>query len=88
MLFILGRKLLFDIPLKGWTSTIVVILFLGGAQLVSLGILGEYVARIFDEVKGRPLYVVKDLIGFDTEIPRHGETERHGDAETRRNTGR
>jgi hypothetical protein len=50
----------------GWTSTIVVILFLGGAQLVSLGILGEYVARIFDEVKGRPLYVVKDLVGFDS----------------------
>jgi len=87
-LFILVRKLLFDIPLLGWTSTIVVILFLGGAQLVSLGILGEYVARIFDEVKGRPLYVVKGLIGFDTEIPRHGETERHGDAETRRNTVR
>jgi len=80
MLFILGRKILFDIPLKGWTSTIVVILFLGGAQLVSLGILGEYVARIFDEVKGRPLYVVKDLIGFDTDILHHG------DAETQRNT--
>jgi glycosyltransferase involved in cell wall biosynthesis len=69
MVYILGLKILFDIPLLGWTSTIVVILFLGGAQLVSLGILGEYIARIFDEVKCRPLYVVKDLIGFDSSPP-------------------
>ncbi|MBI3783869.1 MAG: glycosyltransferase family 2 protein [Deltaproteobacteria bacterium] len=57
-----GRDLLL-----GWTSTIVVILFLGGVQLISLGILGEYVGRIFDEVKRRPLYVVKEEIGFPKE---------------------
>ena len=50
--------------MMGWTSTIVVILFLGGVQLVSLGILGEYVGRIFDEVKRRPLYVVAETVGF------------------------
>ncbi|MCX8072607.1 MAG: glycosyltransferase family 2 protein [Candidatus Binatia bacterium] len=49
----------------GWTSTVVVILFLGGIQLLSLGILGEYVGRIFDEVKRRPLYVVRETVGFE-----------------------
>jgi polyisoprenyl-phosphate glycosyltransferase len=63
--YLLGLKLLFGISLKGWTSTIVTILFLGGVQLVSIGILGEYVGRIFDEVKRRPLYVVKDEVGFE-----------------------
>lgn len=54
------QKLLFDIPLLGWTSTIVVILFMGGVQLLTLGVVGEYIGRIFDEVKARPLYIVKE----------------------------
>lgn len=80
MAYFLVLKVFFGISLIGWTSTIVVILFLGGVQLLSLGILGEYVGRIFDEVKRRPLYVVKDLIGFDAaeqaEPPRTVRTAR------------
>ena len=64
--YLLFQKVFFGIALVGWTSTIVAILFLGGVQLVSIGILGEYVGRIFDEVKRRPLYVVKDLVGFES----------------------
>ena len=45
----------------GWASTIVAVAFLGGVQLISLGILGEYLGRIYDEVKGRPLYLIDDV---------------------------
>lgn len=46
----------------GWASTTVSVLFLGGVQLFSIGLLGEYIGRIFDEVKARPLYLVRDVI--------------------------
>ena len=45
----------------GWASTICAVLFLGGVQLMSLGILGEYIGRIYDQVKGRPLYLIADV---------------------------
>ena len=51
--------------LDGWTTLGVSILFIGGIQLVGLGIVGEYVGRIFEEVKQRPLYWVKSAINFD-----------------------
>lgn len=58
------RTLIFGIDLPGYASTIVAVLFLSGIQLISLGVLGEYVGRIFTEVKGRPLYLVAERIGF------------------------
>lgn len=54
--------LFYDGVVSGWTSLMIFLSLLGGAILVSLGVLGEYIARIFEEVKGRPLYVVEDVI--------------------------
>jgi polyisoprenyl-phosphate glycosyltransferase len=58
-------KLFTDATVSGWSSLIVAVLFLGGVQLIALGILGEYVGRIYEEVKQRPLYLVQETIGFD-----------------------
>jgi len=53
------KTLVFGDPVRGYPSLMVVVLFLGGAQLMTIGILGEYVGRMFDETKARPLYLVQ-----------------------------
>jgi len=58
------EKVTNNIPVAGWSSTIVVILALGGLVLMTLGIIGEYISRIYEEVKRRPLYVIKQRIGL------------------------
>ena len=55
-----------DRTVPGWTSILVTVLFLGGVQLVSIGVLGEYLIRVYNEAKGRPLYIIKDSLGIDT----------------------
>ena len=57
------RTLLFGIDVPGYASLMVAVLFMGGLQLLSLGILGEYVGRIFTETKQRPVYVVRETVG-------------------------
>jgi polyisoprenyl-phosphate glycosyltransferase len=59
------QKLVFGIVAPGYASLLIVMLFFGGLQLLSNGIQGEYIARIFEEVKGRPLFVVAKAWGFD-----------------------
>jgi dolichol-phosphate mannosyltransferase len=57
-LWILGLAILRGIPVPGWTTVIVSLYFLGGLILANLGIIGIYLARTFDETKGRPLYLI------------------------------
>ena len=61
---------------QGWTSLAVGMLFLGGVQLSALGLMGEYIGRIHDEVKNRPLYLVGDRVNL--EAPASGRTADHG----------
>jgi glycosyltransferase involved in cell wall biosynthesis len=63
--FLIIRTLTLGIDVPGYASLMVVILFLGGLQLISLGILGEYLGRVYAEVKKRPLYIVSECVGFD-----------------------
>lgn len=62
--YMLVKTVLFGNPVSGYPSLIVTILFVGGIQMLFVGVLGEYVGRIYDEVKNRPLYIVKSTIGF------------------------
>ena len=56
------RKITVGYPVQGWASLAVIVLFLGGVQLITIGLLGEYLGRIYDEVKQRPLYVVGRVV--------------------------
>lgn len=63
------RTLAFGVDVPGYASLIVSITFLAGIQLLSLGVLGEYIGRIFSEVKGRPLYIIEEALGVAGAIP-------------------
>ena len=62
--YLLIAKYVLHLVVTGWTSLIVAITFFSGVQLFSIGILGEYIARIYDESKQRPLYLIKEKINF------------------------
>lgn len=67
--FIILRTTIFGAVVPGYASILASVLFLGGVQLLSLGILGEYVGRILIEAKQRPIYVVRDRVGLDEPQP-------------------
>lgn len=64
ILQVLYQKLVAGTAILGWASPLIATLFIGGVQLMILGIIGEYLGRIYDEVKRRPYYVISEKIGF------------------------
>ncbi|WP_297995547.1 hypothetical protein [uncultured Clostridium sp.] len=65
MIFIFFKTIIKGIDVPGYASLICIILLLGGIQLICLGIIGEYLGRIFIEVKNRPLYLIDEYVGND-----------------------
>ena len=63
--FVIRRLAGIEIAQTGFTTLVTLVLFLGGVQLIAIGLLGEYLLRIYDEVKQRPLYIVKNRYGFE-----------------------
>lgn len=63
MMFIIVKTIIFGDPVQGFPTIVTLILFLGGVQLISIGILGEYIARIFNETKNRPTYIIREHNG-------------------------
>lgn len=75
-LFVLGRTLIYGIDAPGYASTLLVILFLGGIQLLGLGIIGEYLGRVYREVKRRPIYILDGEIETPPAVSQEAEEER------------
>lgn len=69
-LVIVIQYLLYKNPVDGWPTIVTVLLFFSGINLMSLGVVGEYIAGIFDEVKGRPLYIVRQAVGQPFKHPK------------------
>lgn len=65
LIYVLYAKIVLNDVISGWSSLIISILFLGGIQLIMLGIIGEYLGKTFFEVKNRPSYIIKSSIGVD-----------------------
>lgn len=68
LIAVIAQKLFWSNTIQGWASTLAVNLFFNGIVLMMLGIIGEYIGRIYDEAKGRPLYIIRELKNFDDDV--------------------
>ena len=69
IIYALYKRIFTNHWIEGWTAIMISVLFIGGVQLFCIGILGEYIGRIYNQVKSRPLYVVQSYKGFSTKPP-------------------
>lgn len=76
MLVVILRTLIMGVDVPGYASIVVMILFFSGLNMLGLGIIGEYLGRVFIEVKGRPLYIVRGAYGFDDPLPEGAREQR------------
>jgi glycosyltransferase involved in cell wall biosynthesis len=67
-IYVVAKTMMYGADTEGWPTIVVAIMFFGGVQLISIGVLGEYVARIFNEVKQRPTYLVREKHGFNRTV--------------------
>jgi polyisoprenyl-phosphate glycosyltransferase len=74
LLYVIAVRITSHATVSGWTSMLAVTLILGGVQLVSLGIIGQYLGRMYDEVKGRPLFLVREFANLDDGLYRPRRT--------------
>jgi glycosyltransferase involved in cell wall biosynthesis len=81
MLLIVLRTLIYGIDVPGYASLAAMLLFFSGMNMIGLGIIGEYLGRVFIEVKQRPQFLVRQAIGFDPAPDRHGRVPRSERAE-------
>ena len=75
IVYALAMRLFTQRWVTGWTALIIAILFLGGAQLLSLGIIGEYIGRLYGEAKRRPLYLVRETLGLEPPVSQFPKLE-------------
>ena len=66
----LVKTLMFGADVPGFPTLIISVMFFAGVQLISLGVIGEYLGRMYEEVKGRPLFLVSEELGIEREAPR------------------
>ena len=65
LIFIIVRRLLFGDPVAGWASTVCVVIFIGGIQLLCLGVIGQYISKMYLEIKNRPHFIISDTNAKD-----------------------
>jgi dolichol-phosphate mannosyltransferase len=63
--YLIARYFMHGVGVEGWTSVIVSLYFIGGLVLANMGVLGLYLGKVYNEVRERPLYVIRDLLNFD-----------------------
>jgi polyisoprenyl-phosphate glycosyltransferase len=72
--YVFINQVFFGTRVQGWTSVMLAVLMLGGVQLLMIGVLGEYLQRILEEARGRPLYIVERTLGLEQAAPVEART--------------